>query len=356
MGTVGSDLLQQLMSGEMDRPTPETVERVRTEVTPALAELLDRGFRARPLLLRGQLVGFARGIHTGERRQLFSWFLSATDRIFHLLSLGTTLTDDEINNLDGYEAQALLKIIDRATDADISLYPYITAFSTTSSSEILWYGRGAALAAWDNKVVPLPGGFQFNLISPPEHARLWVGVAALRERSKRRIDDTYNAAMITRALTGKGADKLYQALKKTQDSLLADSTKPWMEIVKVETKDINFADGWGHSHQDDTVEGVLREIEGMARMDKHEQFMATFYDQQMEAAKKEEDEMEARFQRAMVTAGVEDSASILTHLQIRDLDKRDKYRHDQQQGMVSDAISSVHEAEERREARANQNH
>ena len=33
-------------------------------------------------------------------------------------------------------------------------------------------------------------------------------MATLRERSKRRLDDNYNAAMVTRALTGKGADKL----------------------------------------------------------------------------------------------------------------------------------------------------
>lgn len=354
MGTVGTELLQQLMSGELARPTPETVARVRSDVTPALTELLDRGFRARPLILKGKVVGFVRGLHSGERRQLFSWFTDAQDRIFHLLSLATTLTTDEIEALDGYEAQALLQVVDKMTDADLSLYPYISAYSTTSSSEILWYGRGAGVASWTDRTISLPGGWEFRLIAPPEHARLWAGVAAMRERSKRRVDDTYNAAMITRALTGKGADKLYQALKKTQEALLADSDAPWMQVVRVEIKDINFADGWGHAHQDDSVEGILREVEGMAKMDKHERFMAAFYDQQMEAAKAEEEEMERRFQRAMESSGIEDSASILTSLQIKDLDKRDRDRQDQQQGMVTEAISSAHDAEERREARANQ--
>jgi hypothetical protein len=176
----------------------------------------------------------------------------------------------------------------------------------------------------------------------------------MRERSKRRVDDTYNAAMITRALTGKGADKLYQALKKTQESLQPDLDAPWMQVVRVEVRDINFADGWGHAHQDDSVEGILREVEGMAKMDKHERFMAAFYNQQMEAAQQQEAEMEARFQRAMESSGIEDSASVLTHLQIKDLDKRDRDRQDRQQGLVTKAISSAHDAEERREARANQ--
>lgn len=354
MGTVGTELLQQLMSGELSRPTPETVSRVRSEVTPALTELLDRGFRARPLILHGKVVGFARGLHSGERRQLFSWFTNAQDRIFHLLSLATTLSPAEIESLDGYEAQALLQTVDKITDADLSLYPYIAAYATTSASEVLWYGRGAQVSAWTDREVTIPGGYVFRILTPPEHARLWAGVAAMRERSKRRVDDTYNAAMITRALTGKGADKLYQALKKAQENLLADIDAPWMQIVKVEVKDINFDDGWGHAHQDDSVEGILREVEGMAKMDKHERFMAAFYDQQMEAAKAEEEEMERRFQRAMETSGIEDSASILTSLQIKDLDKKDRDRHDQQQGMVTEAISSAHEAEERREARANQ--
>lgn len=354
MGTVGTELLQQLMSGELARPTPETVARVRAEVTPALSELLDRGLRARPFTVRGRVAGFVRGLHSGERRQLFSWFTDAQDRIYHLLSLATTLTHTEIESLDGYEAQALLKAVDRMTDADLSLYPYISAYSTTSASEILWYGRGTSVAAWTDREIHLPGGWTFKLIAPPEHARLWAGVAALRERSKKRIDDTYNAAMITRALTGKGADKLYQALKKAQENLQADTDAPWMSIVKVEQKDINFADGWGHTHQDDSVEGILREVEGMAKMDKHEQFMAAFYEQQIKAAQAEEEEMERRFKKAMESSGIEDSASILTHLQIKDLDRRDRDRQDQQQGMVTQAISSAHEAEERREARANQ--
>jgi hypothetical protein len=354
VGTVGTELLQQLMSGELAKPTPETVERVRSAVTPALVELLDRGFRARPMLLQGKLVGFVRGLHAGERRQLFTWFTDAQDRIFHLLSLATTLTTAEIEALDGYEAQAILNLVDKATDADLSLYPYLSAFSTTSPSEILWYARGASVGAWTDRKVSLPGGWSFNMIAPPDHARLWSGVAAMRERSKRRVDDTYNAAMITRALTGKGADKLYQALKKTQESLQPDLDAPWMQVVRVEVRDINFADGWGHAHQDDSVEGILREVEGMAKMDKHERFMAAFYNQQMEAAQQQEAEMEARFQRAMESSGIEDSASVLTHLQIKDLDKRDRDRQDRQQGLVTKAISSAHDAEERREARANQ--
>lgn len=350
--TIGTDLMQQLMQGELNRATPETVNKVREEVVPALAELIDYGFRARPLRLNGELVGFIRGIHPQERRQIYRWFNHPADRVFHILNHATTLADDDIHLLDGFEAQRLMTLIDRMTEADLSLYPYIGAFSTTSVSEVLWYGRGLAVASWNDRTARLPGGYAFKLLAPPEHSRLWAGVATLRERSKRRLDDNYNAAMVTRALTGKGADKLYAALKQNQQSLAPDLPDPWTKVVRADLEGVNFGDGWGHSHQDDSVDGVMREVRGMATMDKHEKFMEAFYTQQMEEAKRQEEALEQRFQRAASEVGVDDAFVILTPEQLRAQDARAADRERDQQSFVTEAISSIHSAEERRESRS----
>ena len=350
--TIGTDLMQQLMQGELNRAAPETINKVREEVVPALAELIDYGFRARPLHLGTAMVGFIRGIHPQERRQIYRWFSDPSDRVFHILSHATTLTAEDIQGLDGFEAQRLLTLVDRLTEADLSLYPYIGAFSTTSVSEVLWYGRGLAVASWNNRTASIPGGYTFNLLAPPEHSRLWAGVAQLRERSKKRLDDNYNAAMITRALTGKGSDKLYAALKQNQQSLSPDLPDPWMKVVRADLEGVDFGDGWGHAHQDDSVDGVMREVRGMALMDKHEKFMDAFYKQQMEEAQRQEEALEQRFQRAASEAGVDDAFVILSPEQLRAQDERIAAQSREQEAFVTEAISNIHAAEERRESRS----
>jgi hypothetical protein len=208
------------------------------------------------------------------------------------------------------------------------------------------------VASWNDRTARLPGGYAFKLLAPPEHSRLWAGVATLRERSKRRLDDNYNAAMVTRALTGKGADKLYAALKQNQQSLAPDLPDPWTKVVRADLEGVNFGDGWGHSHQDDSVDGVMREVRGMATMDKHEKFMEAFYTQQMEEAKRQEEALEQRFQRAASEVGVDDAFVILTPEQLRAQDARAADRERDQQSFVTEAISSIHSAEERRESRS----
>jgi hypothetical protein len=353
MGTLGSDIMQRINSGELGpAPTPEIIERVRTEVVPALAELIDFGFRARPLMVRGQQVGHIRGLHMTERRLIYRWYPGAADRIKCILEAATTLLPEEIALLDGLEARNLLRLIEKMGDADLSLYPYISAFSTTSTSEILWYGRGTTVASFNQKHVPIPRSSGFTILTPSDHARLWAGVAAIRERSKKRLDDTYNAAMITRAMAGKGADKLFTALKKTQTSLQVDSDEPWKQIVRVEAKDINFRDGWGHAHQDDSVEGVMREIHGMAKMDKHELFMQAFYDQQMAEANKRDAEIEARFAKAMEHEGIEDSFKFTTEKEVLAREAILNEERQEHSAEVSVAIAAAQADDERRELRS----
>lgn len=351
MATAGTELLKQIMDGGFARPATATIEAVRDKVTQALTELIDWGFRARPLLRDGLQVGLIRGLHLTERRQLFLWSTEPQARILQILSLATTLPPEELELLDGMEAQRLLQLVDRITEADMSLYPYVSAFTTTTASEILWYGRGAQAASWNNQIAVLPSGHRFTLLAPPDHARLWAGIAAMRERSKRRIDETYNAAIITRALTGKGADKLYSSLKKSQQALLPDLADPWAQIVREDLKDVNFEDGWGHAHQDDSVEGIMREVEGMAKMDKHERFMQDFYDKQMAEAKRQEEEIEARFQAAMAHEGMDESITIMTPDQIQNLGHTEREYTRQANEAVSAAMVGIQEADIRRERR-----
>lgn len=350
MGTFGSDLLQSITSGEMDHPTLKVIDQVRSEVTPALVELLSVGARFRPMDVGGKLVGFVRGVHFTERRQLFQWFTQPVDRIHHMLRLGTTLTDEDIQGLDGFEARYLLRAIDTITEADLSLYPYIAAFSTTSASEILWHGRGRDVAAIHGDIA-LPGGWAFSILMASDHARLWATLAASRERSKRRLDDTYNAAMVTRALVGKGSDKLFSSLKKTQAALATDNPDPWAEIVKVEVKDINFNDGWGHSHQDDSVEGVIREVTGMAKMDRHERYMEAFYRQQVEAAARQEAELDQRFADVTGVDGLEESVTRITPEQLRQRQLQDREDTQAREAEILVALTAAQDAEDRKERR-----
>ena len=349
MATGGTELLQELMDGDTKPRTSKAADGLRAKVTPALHELLDQGCRVRPLLLGGKHVGFVRGLHGSERRLIHSWYPDAEMRIFQIVAHGTTLIDDEIESLNGTEIQNLIRQINAITEADFTLYPYISAFATTSVSELLWYGRGAACATWSRNQLVIPGGWSFNLLAPPEHARLWAGVAALRERSKKRLDDTFNAAMITRALVGKGADKLYQSLKKTQKALQADSANAWMDLVPPDLADVNLKDGWGHALADDSREGVMRELSGMEGEDKHEQVMSAFYQQQMEAARARERQIERSLSGAV--DDVEDVATILTSFQVREMQEGQRARQVAVEDSAAEAIGHMDDIARRRELR-----
>lgn len=353
MATFGTDLLQELMGGSgPSTRSSATAVKTRDLVVPALAELVEHGARVRPMVLHGKQVGFLRGVHYSERSHIYNWYVDPIDRVTQMLLHGTTLTPDEVEGLSSTELQNILALINRMTQADVSLYPYISAFSTTSTSEMLWYGRGAQVATWTRSRIEIPGGWAMDLLAPPEHARLWSGVAVLRERSKKRLDDTYNAALITRALVGKGADKLYHSLKQTQKALQSDTLEPWINLVPPEERAIEN-DGWGHAHQDDSREGLLHELESMQADDKHEQLMAKFYEQQMAAAQKEADTIDSLTDEL---EDIEDVATILTSLQVRDMDRAIQTQAAQRDEFVRDAIDSANDQLETRERRAAGHH
>lgn len=350
MGTAGSDLLQQIMNGDAEERTSVAAEKVRTLVVPALHELIDQGARVRPALLKGKHVGFVRGVHGSERSLVFRWYPDADERVLQIVAHGSTLTRDEILSLSGTELRNLLRQINAITESDFSLYPYISAFTTTSISEMLWFGRGATVATWSRNKIEIPGGWALNLLAPPEHATLWAGVAALRERSKKRLDETFNAAMITRAMVGRGADQLYQSLKRTQKDLASDSIKPWTRLVPPDVAGVDLKDGWGHAFSDDSREGLLRELTGMENDDRHEKVMRAFYDQQMEAARRQEDEIEQTYSQA--SDEIEDVATILTSAQVRSMNASLREQADLRAMVVRQGMEEASEAIERRERRA----
>ena len=345
--TLGSDLLNRLNTGDFDAPEPEFVDKVRTDVSGALAELIEWGFRARPLMCGSEFKGMVRGVHPQERRQVFLWHKDPFRRISMILSLGTTFTKEEIDDLDGYEATMLLRTIDRMTTADLSLYPYIYAFSTTTSSETLWHAHHANVSSWTNRTVILPDGVTFRLLTAPDHARLWAGVAYSREVARKKLEDTFNAAMIVKALTGKGSDRLYAALAKHQNAFRPDLADPWMKIIKVTPKGTNFGDGWGHSHQDDSVEGVMREAEGMFNMDKHEKFMETFYAQQMAQAHDQEEALSGLIEED----GLVDSISYLSPEEVAQVGRESKEQQDYLNTVALDAMQAIQDSDERKSLR-----
>ena len=350
MSTFGSDLLQQLMDEEMGVKTSKSAEVLRDLVVPAIHELVDQGARIRPLLLKKEHVGYVRGLHGSERRLIQNWYPDPEMRILQIVAHGTTMSLSDIETLSGTEIQNLIRQIDTITQADFSLYPYISAFTTTSVSELLWYGRGAQCATWSRNRIEIPGGWSFNLLAPPEHARLWAGVAALRERSKKRLDDTFNAAMITRAMVGRGADKLYQSLKKTQKLLQSDILDAWIHLVPPDVAEVNLKDGWGHAFSDDTREGLMRELSGMEHDDKHEMVMKAFYEQQMNAARAQQASVEQTLEDAV--EGVEDFATILTSYQVRAMEDSQMAQRQGREAAVREELEEINAVVERRERRA----
>src|SRR5271154_284032 len=149
--TEGVDLMNQIYSGGMLRTTPEIVQRVRGQVSEAIEELIDIGARIRPLMVAGKRVAWVRGLHVTERKILNRWNTGSSEFVECTLLLATTLTREQLNNCTGREVFQLAKLVKEMTEFDLSLAPYMTAYSTTSSSEFLWHGKGRSLTSFENK-------------------------------------------------------------------------------------------------------------------------------------------------------------------------------------------------------------
>lgn len=281
--------MKQLSSSALPtRAALDQVVRVRSDVSEAMTELLEIGARIRPLLIDRKQVGWVRGLHFAERKMIQRMLLDSKQQILHSLQLATSFSREELEACTSLEIQGLSRIVAEMSDRDVSLFPYLSAFTTTSASEGLWWSRGQSLSNYDRHVIPLPGGKDMQLIAAPDHSRLWVSLCTLREQAKQRLDDNFNAAMIVRAQVGKGANSIIGELKGISKTLIPDISDPWECIVKTA---VDKNDGWAHT--EDSYEGLKREMDAMLAVDKHERLIEKFHAQQYNEAKEKKEKLES---------------------------------------------------------------
>lgn len=316
--TEGADLMNQIYSGGMQKATPDVVQTVRAQVAEACEELLDIGARIRPLMVGETRIGWVRGLHLTERKTLNRWYTNSREFVEYSLLLATTLTREELNACTGREIFHLAKLVKEMTEFDLSLAPYMAAFSTTSTSEYLWHGKGRALTSFDNKVIKMPDGAEMKIMTPSHHAKLWGTLCTYREQSKSKLENMMNAAMIVRPHAGHKLDPFVSELRTSMRNMIADAIEPWESVVS--TSSLEVADGWGHP--DDSKEGLLRELHGMLSHDKHEQVMDAFMRQQVLAAEAENTRIE-KLQKQRGGPGVvqDEGVVVMTPAQVREREK-----------------------------------
>lgn len=296
----GRELLERIEDGQAVAAPTEYVASVRQGVAENCEELLEMGARIRPLMNGDKQVGWIRGVHASERKQLRRWLKNPDDFIFNTLLLGTSFTSEEIENMSSPEVYGLAEAVSRMTEYDISLFPYLSAFSSTQMSENLWFSKGTKLTSYENRVIDMPDGKKIRIASPPDHVRLWASLCTYREQAKVRLDENWNALLIVRPMAGKSADPITAELRNVARSLQTDSIEPWSRIVKNETAKVD--DGWGHGGGS-SVEELKREMEGMIKGDKHERLMDK-WQEQMENEEKQRQKKLAETRKSRNTTGM----------------------------------------------------
>jgi len=289
--SLGSDLMNQLNRGELTKKSSEYALTIKNEVTTALVEIISYGARIRPLILEGRQVGWIRPFGFSERKQLDTWFQKEEDRIKHLVHLCTTLDMESIESLDMVELNSILKTMTLGHTADLSLFPYISAFVTTQSSINLWKSRHEEL--FKPKDIIMPDGKRLHQMTVNDHTPLWATLSSMRDETILRTEAAVNSAIIARSMSGGNSWENYlTSLQKVLNSYSPDNMDTWtntIDFVSYNAKKADFTDGWAHSHEDVSTEGLLRELQGMMKGDKHEQLIDQFYAQQL---KLEEDRQE----------------------------------------------------------------
>jgi hypothetical protein len=284
--TLGTELMRKLNEGSLEQAPTEFVAKTREDISAAIEELVDIGARIRPLLVEGRRIGWIRGVHLTERKQLQRWITDEIEFGIHLIGLGTSFTEDEVRSMSIVEIRSLSRIVQRMTDSDLKLYPYLSPFVTTSISEQLWYSKGAYATTFRDREVRMPDGKVMKILAASDQSRMWATLCSYRVQAKSRLDSSYNAVMTIRPHVGKGADSITANLNDISRSLKTDGLEPWTEIVRVSSQENKFNDGWAHSAEDDSIEGMQRELKGMLNLDRHERVVAEFDRQTREREEK----------------------------------------------------------------------
>jgi len=281
--------MKRINEGMIQKAPLQYVKRVREEIIDACEELLEIGARVRPLIVGTSQVGWVRGLHVTERKMLKRWLHNPNNFIFHALCLATSLPPEEIENLNTRELANLAEVVKQMGEYDLSLYPFLSAYVTTMSSENLWHGRGTLLTSFENRTLGMPDGKQIKILVPSDHAKLWASLCTYREQAKKRLDENWNALLIIRPWAGKEADPLAGELRSFQKQLMTDSMAPWENIIRTQHA-VDASDGWAHA--DDTLEGLQRELKGMLSNDRHERLIEKFEHQMRDQAEEKKQQIE----------------------------------------------------------------
>jgi hypothetical protein len=290
--------MNQINSGELRYKQSNVALEVKGRVALAMEEIISVGARVRPLKLNGKRVGWLRPLAYSERKVLDRLIEDDTERISITLQHCTTLTESEIDSLDIHEINSILNRLYRANLADLSLFPYISAFVTTQVSQNLWSARHDRL--FDRDTIRMPDGSTLRFMALSDHVSLWATLSTIRIDSIQKLEQTLNFGTLIKAQIGKSADKYVSELIRSIGSFQVDLIDPWTEAVdymKLQTGTPHFEDGFGHSHQDNTVGGLMREMKGMFEGDRHEQLMTTFYEKQLSEAQEKEEKIQQIIQR-----------------------------------------------------------
>lgn len=269
----GIDLINQAVSNS-DTDLPPELEEIRANTIISVGESLYYGARPRPLLRDGSPVGYARGLRQAEKYWLNNMFPSPVDRTVEMVLLATTLTREQVYAMSAIELKRVLQLIHHETRSDSRLLGWVYPYSTTIASEKLWCCKMAPPAH-----VELPHGTMPTKGVSDLYLH-WAFMANLREETKVSLRETMNAAMIVRSHIGKAAQQLSNELNSMQAKLKSNIAQPWLESGSKLLQNVDFDDGWGHSHQDQSLDGLMREYWGMVNEDKHEQFMNLLLEKQ----------------------------------------------------------------------------
>ena len=299
----GVEIMKRLNEGMLNRTPTKHIQEVKDRVSEACEELISVGARIRPLLVDGRPAGWVRGLHDTERRLLRRWVLDPNEFVFRCLLLTTSLGEEEVVSLSSLEVRRLVQLVMAMGDRDMTLFPYLSAFSTTRTSEGLWHS-GGSIASFDGKEVMMPDGRAMRIMRPSDHARLWASLCTYREQAKKRLDESWNAVLIIRPWAGKSVDGLSAELKAATKAMRADALEPWENMVQAPV-DKDLDDGWAHSENMETNEGMLKELHGMLANDRHERLMDKFEQQQVMAAERRRLEIEGLALRRRADRGEE---------------------------------------------------
>jgi hypothetical protein len=97
-----------------------------------------------------------RGVHLSERKVLQRWVTNERDLIEHFLLLGTSFSRQQLAEMSAIEIRSVARVVAEMTDSDLKLYPYISAFVTTSESEQLWFSKGIGITFYRDRIISLP--------------------------------------------------------------------------------------------------------------------------------------------------------------------------------------------------------